>query len=429
MPAASFVLRRQALVVPAANLSVRAIGLAMRLGLVVYLARFLGMTEVGQFGLIQGAASLTPVVLGWGVTYYLGRELVGRTPLEAGQLVRDRLLLTMASVAAAGALLAALMLTETIEAPGALPWIAAILFLEALAFDLHFALISVGRPITANFLLFVRSGLWVFPAAGLGLALPALRTLDFVLLCWTLALIANFIALLPILGAWPLAAIARAPIDRDWIAARMRGSRLIYLNDLGVVGMAYLDRYIVHSMLDLRATGIFVLHWAVANAVHVLVTAATVQVSLPVLVSAYRQGGDRRWRIELRTLGLRVLAIGAPLSLLVFAVAVLGLPGLPAEALPFSAPLLALMLASAVIRLLADALNYGLYSRGLDRSLACINILGAVVAVLLTLALLPMLGLVGVGLAMVLNSTLLLVARAVALSARDRIQHAERAGG
>lgn len=429
MPAASFVLRRQALVVPAANLSVRAIGLAMRLGLVVYLARFLGMTEVGQFGLIQGAASLTPVVLGWGVTYYLGRELVGKTRLEAGRLVRDRLLLTMASVAAAGALLAALMLTETIEAPGALPWIAAILFLEALAFDLHFALISVGRPITANFLLFVRSGLWVFPAAGLGLALPALRTLDFVLLCWTLALIANFIALLPILGAWPLAAIARAPIDRDWIAARMRGSRLIYLNDLGVVGMAYLDRYIVHSMLDLRATGIFVLHWAVANAVHVLVTAATVQVSLPVLVSAYRQGGDRRWRIELRTLGLRVLAIGAPLSLLVFAVAVLGLPGLPAEALPFSAPLLALMLASAVIRLLADALNYGLYSRGLDRSLACINILGAVVAVLLSLALLPMLGLVGVGLAMVLNSTLLLVARAVALSACDRIQHAERAGG
>ncbi|MCX5517717.1 hypothetical protein OSH10_04655 [Kaistia defluvii] len=429
MPAASFVLRRQALVVPAANLSVRAIGLAMRLGLVVYLARFLGMTEVGQFGLIQGAASLTPVVLGWGITYYLGRELVGKTRLEAGRLVRDRLLLTMASVAAAGALLAALMLTETIEAPGALPWIAAILFLEALAFDLHFALISVGRPITANFLLFVRSGLWVFPAAGLGLALPALRTLDFVLLCWTLALIANFIALLPILGAWPLAAIARAPIDRDWIAARMRGSKLIYLNDLGVVGMAYLDRYIVHSMLDLRATGIFVLHWAVANAVHVLVTAATVQVSLPVLVSAYRQGGDRRWRIELRTLGLRVLAIGAPLSLLVFAVAVLGLPGLPAEALPFSAPLLALMLASAVIRLLADALNYGLYSRGLDRSLACINILGAVVAVLLSLALLPMLGLVGVGLAMVLNSTLLLVARAVALSARDRIQHAERAGG
>ena len=429
MPAASFVLRRQALAIPAANLCVRAIGLAMRLGLVVYLARFLGMDEVGQFGLIQGAVSLTPVVLGWGVTYYLGRELVGRPPFEAGRLVRDRLLLTIASLAAAGAVLAALMLTETIEAPGALPWIAAILFLESLAFDLHFALISVGKPVAANFLLVVRSGLWVLPATGLGLAFPALRTLDFVLLCWTLALIANFGALLPILAAWPLAAITRARIDRDWIAARIRGSKLIYLNDLGIVGMAYLDRYIVHSMLDLRATGIFVLHWAVANAVHVLVTAATVQVSLPVLVSAYRQGGDREWRIELRALALRVLAIGAPLALLVFALAIFGLPLVSAEALPFSGPLLALMLASAVIRLLADAFNYGLYSRGLDRSLAGINILGAVAAVMLSLVLLPRLGLVGVGLAMVLSSSLLLVARAAVLAARDKIGPAEHAGG
>ncbi|MFI5408721.1 lipopolysaccharide biosynthesis protein [Kaistia sp. UC242_56] len=427
MPAASFVLRRQALAIPAANLSVRALGLAMRLGLVVYLARYLGMDAVGQFGLIQGAASLTPVVLGWGVTYYLGRELVGRPPFEAGRLVRDRLMLTIASLAATGAVLAALMLTETIEAPRALPWIAAILFLESLAFDLHFALISIGKPVAANFLLFVRSGLWVFPAAGLGLAFPALRTLDFVLLCWTLALIANFGVLLPILAAWPLAAIARARVDRDWIAARMRGSKLIYLNDLGIVGMAYLDRYIVHSMLDLRATGIFVLHWAIANAVHVLVTAATVQVSLPVLVSAYREGGDREWRIELSALVLRVLAIGAPLALLVFAVAVFGLPLIWAEALPISGPLLALMLSSAIIRLLADALNYGLYSRGLDRSLAGTNILGAIVAVLLSLALLPWLGLVGVGLAMVLNASLLLVARAAVLAARHRIGPAERA--
>lgn len=429
MPAASFLLRRQALAIPAANLSVRAIGLAMRLGLVVYLARFLGMDEVGQFGLIQGAASLTPVALGWGVTYYLGRELVGRPPLEAGRLVRDRLLLTIASLAAVGAMLAALMLTGMIEAPGALPWIAAILFLESLAFDLHFALISVGKPVAANFLLFVRSGLWVLPAAGLGLAFPALRTLDFVLLCWTLALIANFGALLSILAAWPLATIVRARIDRDWIAVRMRGSKLIYLNDLGIVGMAYLDRYIVHSMLDLRATGIFVLHWAIANAVHVLVTAATVQVSLPVLVNAYRQGGDRPWRIELSALVLRVLAIGAPLALLVFALAIFGLPLVSAEALPFSGPLLALMLVSALIRLLADALNYGLYSRGLDRSLAGINILGAVAAVMLSLVLLPRLGLVGVGLAMVLSSSLLLVARAAVLAARDKIGPAEQAGG
>ncbi|WEK51505.1 MAG: hypothetical protein P0Y66_05730 [Candidatus Kaistia colombiensis] len=420
MQPASPALRRHPLYMPAVNLTVRAAGLAMRLGLVVYLARFLGIAEVGQFGLIQGAAGLAPVVVGWGVTYFLGRELVGRPPLEAGRLVRDRLLLTIASLAVAGVVVAAMMLADAIAVPASVLWIAAILFLETLAFDLHLALISLGKPLAANVLLFIRSGLWVVPAAGFGLAFPMLRTLDFVLFCWTLALVANFGALLSLVGDWPLAAIARHRVDTGWILSRMRGSGLIYLNDLGIAGMTYLDRYIVHSLLDLRATGVFVLHWAIANAIHVLVTAATVQLSLPVLVRAYRNGGDRQWRTELRALALRVLAIGAPLALLAYTVAVHGLPLTTDGTTPIDGPLLALMLVSTVIRLLADALNYGLYSRGLDHPLACINIGGALASVLLSLALLSRFGLAGGGLAMVLGSTLLLVARAAVLTARNR---------
>ena len=419
MPTASPALRRHPLALPAANLTVRAAGLALRLGLILYLARFLGMAEVGRFGLIQGAASLVPVVLGWGVTYFLGREIVGRTPFEAGRMVRDRLLLTIASLVAAAAIASAVLLAGIAPTPAALPWIVAILFLETLAFDLHFALISLGRPLAANLLLFIRSGLWVVPAAGLGIAFPALRTLDFVLLCWTLALVASFGVLLQCIRAWPLAAIRRARVDFDWIAARMRNSKLIYLNDLGLVGMAYLDRYIVHSMLDLRATGIFVLHGSIANAVHVLVTAATVQVSLPALVGAYRRGGDRLWRKELAGLALRVVAFGAPLALVAYVAFVHGLPLLAGPSTPVDAPLLALMLVATVIRLLADALHYGLYSRGLDRPLAWINIAGAAAAILLSLALLPRFGLAGVGFAMILGATLLLCARALALASRD----------
>lgn len=392
----------------------------MRLGLVVYLARFLGIDEVGQFGLIQGAAGLTPVVLGWGVTYFLGRELVGGRPLEAGRLVRDRLLLTMASLTAAGAIVAGLIVGKWIAVPGSMLWISAILVLEAIAFDLHFALISVGKPLAANGLLFIRSGLWVIPAAGLGIAFPVLRTLDFVLLCWTLALVASFGALWQLVGGWPLAAIARSRVDFGWIFTRVSGARLIYLNDLGIVGMAYLDRYIVHSMLDLRATGLFVLHWAVANAIHVLVTSATVQVSLPVLVTAYRQGGDRPWRRELRALAFRVLAFGTLLAMLAYSAAVYGLPRMIEGTSPIQAPLLALMLFSTVVRLLADTLHYGLYSRGLDRELAWINIGGALASVALSLALLPRLGLAGVGLAMLLTATLLLAARAGMLWTRTR---------
>ena len=390
----------------------------MRLGLVIYLARFMSIDEVGLFGLIQGAAGLTPIVLGWGVTYFLGRELVGRPGLEAGRLVRDRLLLTIASLAAGGAIAGAL--AGRFAAPEALIYVAAIIFLEAIAFDVHIALISIGMPLVANILLFLRSGLWVIPAAGLGMLFPGLRTLDFVLLCWISALFLNYLALYLFVRRWPLKQIARSSIDLSWIRMRVRRAWLIYINDLGLVSMTYLDRYIVNSMLDLRATGIFILNWSIANAIHVLVTAATVQVSLPLLVSAFKEGGDRQWGIVLRGMVLRVLAIGSPLALLAYVAAVYCLPLVLATDSVIDGTLLAWMLLATVIRLLSDALNYGLYSRGLDRSLALINIGGALSAVVLGLVLIHLLGLVGVGIAMALTSTLLLVARTRVLYFGDR---------
>src|SRR5690606_36358899 len=146
------------------------------------------------------------------------------------------------------------------------------LLLEAVAFDTHAALIGMGRPLAANLLLLLRSGAWVLPAAGLGLIDPGLRTLDFVLACWAIALVACLAALMLMLRAWPLGAIARAPVDFRWIGHRLRGGWLIYLNDLALVGMAYLDRYILDHRAGLEATGVFMLHWSIANALHVLVS-------------------------------------------------------------------------------------------------------------------------------------------------------------
>ncbi|WP_156830797.1 lipopolysaccharide biosynthesis protein [Kaistia granuli] len=407
---------RHPLFAPTANLAIRGMGLAMRLALLIYLARYLGIDAVGQFGLIQGAAGLTPVMLGWGVTYFLGREIVGLPRLEAGRRVRDRLILTLFSLAVAGAACGALIFAGLVTSPGPLPVIAAILALEAFAFDLHIALISVGKPLAANFLLLIRSGAWVVPAALLGIAFPALRTLDFVLLCWLAALAANVAGLWIVLRGWPLAAILRSPLDAGWIGRRIRGGWLIYLNDLALVGMTYLDRYIVNAKLDLGAAGVFVLHWSIANALHVLVSAAIVQVSLPALVTAWRDGGVESWRRALTSMAARVLVAAVVLASLVWAAALVGLPWLLGPATPINGPLLGLMLIAMIIRLLADAVNYGLYSLGRDRALAIINIGGGVASVALSLWLIGAFGLTGTALAMIATALLLLTSRIVALA-------------
>jgi O-antigen/teichoic acid export membrane protein len=412
-PAPQLALRR--LVTPAANLAIRAAGLGMRFVLVLYLARYLGLDALGRFGLVQGAASIAPVALGWGVTYFLGREIVGQPPRQAGRLLRDRLLLTLASLAAAAVACAALAACGLPMPAEVTALVAAIILLEAIAFDAHVALIGLGRPLAANALLFLRSGAWVLPAAGLGLVVPALRSLDFVLACWAVALAANLAALAFVLRRWPLGAIVRMPVDAAWIARRLRGGWLIYLNDLAIVGMAYLDRYIVNHLAGVEATGVFVLHWAIANALHVLVSAAVVQVSLPGLVLAWRDGGTAAWRRTLRAMTIRVLATALLLAVAIETAALLVLPVLLDGAAAVDGGLLGLMLAAMVVRLVADALGYGLYSLGRDRALALINLVGTLASAMLGLVLIGAFGLVGAALAMLATATLLLILRTVAL--------------
>jgi O-antigen/teichoic acid export membrane protein len=403
------------LLLPAANLAVRAAGLGMRFLLVLYLARDLGLDALGRFGLIQGAASVAPVAFGWGVTYFLGREIVGQPPAQASRLLRDRLALTVASLLAAAALGAMLVQGGLLSPPAAPALVAAIVLMEAVAFDAHVALIGMGRPLAANLLLLLRGGAWVLPVAGLGLMAPALRSLEVVLAGWAIALALNMIALWPVLRVQAPDAVARRPVDLGWIAARIRGGWLIYLNDLALVGMAYLDRYILDHVAGLPATGVFVLHWSIANALHVLVSAAIVQVSLPNLVLARRKGGMADWRRALWRMATRVVATALGLALALHAAAMLILPALLGAAAPVDGRLLALMLAAMIVRLAADALNYGLYSLGRDRTLAQINLGGALTSALLGLALISARGLEGAALAMLATATLLLVLRATAL--------------
>ncbi|BCP51442.1 hypothetical protein K32_00590 [Kaistia sp. 32K] len=414
------------LVTPVANLAIRAMGLAMRLALLVYLARYLGIDAVGKFGLIQGAAGVTPVALGWGASYFLGREIVGRPPVEAGRRVRDRLVLTGLSLAAAGIACAALIGAGIVTPPASLLLVAPILVLEAFAFDIHVALISVGKPLAANWLLFIRTGAWVVPAAGLGILLPELRTLDFVLACWLAALFANFAGLAIVLRAWPLAAIGRASIDKDRLRRRLREGWLIYLNDLALVGMVYLDRYIVDWFLDLRAVGVFVLHWSIANALHVLVSAAIVQVSLPDLVQARRDGGTEAWRRALAHMIARVAVAAIALGTLLLVATAFALPRLLGAGAPVDARLLGWMLLAMAIRLVADAVNYGLYSLGLDRPLALINLGAALASAVLGVLLVHAFGLTGTALAMIATASLLLVCRSLALGRWKNVAIAEQ---
>ncbi len=402
---------------PFANLGLRGLGLVGRLGLAIFLVRFFPLADVGSFGLIAGVVGMAPAILGWGLNYFLGRAIVDVPLAQAMMQMRRRLLITLVTVSVAAAVaLVGCGLTGVPLLPLVLPTMLLVL-LECIAFDVQMSLIALRMSLAANLVLFVRSAAWVFPAALAAFLHTELRTLPFMLWSW-LAGVGACYAILGVM-AWRARFPFRAQANEkqewihDWVR---RGGWLIYLNDIGIVGLLYFDRYIVTHFLGLEVAGAFTSYWSVANAVHILIFTGWLQPSLPHLVSALRRGDEADWRRQLVRLARVIAGVGLSLSLLLFAVVVWGLPAVGVNRLQGYSALFALMLVGTVVRLLADLLHQAMYTRSLDRPLAIINIAGIAITVAVSAGCIAAFGLMGAGIATLLTPVLLLLMRAATLA-------------
>lgn len=379
-------------------MGMRGAALIARFALSIYLIRYLGIAELGIFGLVSGIAGVMPAVLGLGVNYFMNREIIALAPIVAYRRVRDRLALTLAMSALGWAVgLTLLALGALAEQPHAL-LIGAIVTLEYWAIELHLAIVNRRRPVTANLLLFVRSASWIAPAAVFGIVFPALRTIGFVLDCWLAALVANFALLAWLLRRISWRDVFAGRLDLPWIVGRVRRAPLIYLNDLGVIGQTYLDRFIVFWLLGAAATGLYTLIFQVINGLYVLVHVSVIQLALARLHDARAAGGSAGWRDALWSEARRAGTLATGLAVVAAGGVTLVLPFAGFDQFVRNLPLLALMSAGTVCKAVSDLLNVGLYSLERDRAVALVNVGGIALSALFSLVFIRLFGLVGVGL-------------------------------
>jgi O-antigen/teichoic acid export membrane protein len=385
------------------------------MGLAFYIISYLGLAANGAFGLLLGIAAVAPAAAGLGLSYYLARYVAGRSPAEVAPVVRDRLRLTMiilfgATIVCIGI---AIGLDRSIDGTVALGIV--IVWLEVIGLDLFIVLIGLELTWMANLAIFFRSAAWVPVAVALGIALPALRSLEALLACW----IAGHIAALGYI-AWQLRgrsvleAIVRAPATR-WIAQHRRQSWYIWLSDLGIVGAMFVDRFIVNDRLGIAATGVFVFYWSLANASHTLVSTTVIQPALPRLVRFYRGGDYAIWRRELfvRIAAAATMSLVAAGAIAALAFGVIALS--PEGRFPVAPVLFGLLLLSALVRACSDVVNAGMTSTGDNAVYAAVNIVGVALAAGLSYTALILIGLEGVGWAALATAAILFAVRAFRL--------------
>jgi O-antigen/teichoic acid export membrane protein len=402
--------RLQRLAQPLALMAMRMANTAAKFLLTIYTARYLGLAELGIFGLLIGATTILPAVLGLGTTDWVMRHIVSMPRDEALASIATRLALpTLLHMIIQPVLWLA---NDLLGGPVPWPLLLAgglVLFLDHVASDACDLLIGRGRILLTNILLFMRAGLW--PPVFIVLAAfdPSARTLLALLLCWLGAELLVWLVLAAHLLArerWRAVGI-RLP----WIISGVRASVPFYIKDLTGSASLYLDRFVLSLFLNLELVGAYTLFWSIANVLQNLTVYSVIQPKLRGLIQSAQQTDQTPFRALERKLQIEGAIWIACLAVVASVVIVFLVPLLNRPLLQDNLYVFWIILGATALRAGADSYGFAMLALRKDRAIALASVSGAVASVVLNLALIPTLGLAGAAIAYLVTSGGLLLLR------------------
>lgn len=383
--------------------------------LTIYIARRMGLADLGLYGLISSVVIVGPILASMGLMGLLARELVTRDLGELTQLLTHYW-------RTVGALYLVLLLPLAIGVglyTGQL-WICLITLtiwlLEHLNNDSFAVLISRRRPLLANLLYFLRTGGWMIVFMAAGLAVPPAWASILLLSLWLVFELIAFASFAIAARGWPWRSVSLSARQTvRWWQETVRPALKFWASDTGNVMGLYVDRYIITALMGLEYLGVCVLFWSVANAVYNLTETGTLQTRRPLLISAHHKADETAYRRVFRSMSVSSLGSVVTLSLLAGAVFPFALQFINRPLADGFVPLLWVLLLAGVVRVGFNLLTNDLYARRRDVLMVTTNILVLPISALFVFLLLPPLGLYGAGWAAVITLTLLTACRAIVI--------------
>lgn len=372
--------------------------IVLKFGLSFYVARFIGLGELGVYGLVVGATLVLPNFYRAGLTSSIARALLDAEPAQMTQDLRHYLAWTLAGY---GLTLGLLPFVQRLDFVHGLHlnvyvvWL--IVLAEHLAADLSLLLNNLYRTRGANVFGLAQTAIWVLPFVALGLWFPGLRSLPALLAFWAAGALLSVLACATLFVHWPWR--AGTPLRRSWYASKLRASGYLYFSDLtGTLGQ-FVDRYLIAVLIDIEHAGIYILFFQLANAIYTLVASSIVNVHRPRVLSAFQQGEVPTAVARLHGLQKESIASMVALSLLTGLLFEFAAPLLNRPQVLLFLPLMWFTFAGTACKAWCLTSFIELYGRHLDRELFWLNVLILVLVTLGCVAGIPLLGIYAIPLA------------------------------
>lgn len=377
-------------------MSMRAGMLAAKFVLSLFVARYMGLEELGIYGLLVGASGTIQAILRGGIFALISRTIVGQSIPDLVHDLRHYItaimmlyLLLLPVAAVAGIYLGF---------PHLAILAVAVFMTEHLAFDSYIIINNLQYPKMANFVYSLQSAAWIYLFVIFAFLFPSLRTLESLLSFWAAGgLIAIGIAIW-LSRFWPWRDAFSKKLNLEWYSIKMRQSANLYFSTvLGVVNY-YLDRYIVSLVLNLEMTGVYVFFSQIVTATWNLVNSGVLVIYAPRLIKAYDASNMAPFNALYRLCLSRALYATFMLSIMSAAIVPFMATFAGKPMLLNHLPLLWILLGALFFRITATSAGSGLFAMSKDRENFHIEVIWFLITATLGTAAVITLGIYGIAL-------------------------------
>ena len=387
------------------SLFIRTVTLLSRFGLVFFIGKYLSLEDLGVFGIFFSTIIFSTFILGYDFYSYRTREILSPQCVNKINIIRDQFSFYIITYFLVLPFLYILFCYKILPFRF-IHFFYCLLILEHLSQEFFRIFIVLSKPITANIILFIRSGSWVILMVILFHMGLIKISLNLIFSLWLIASISSLLLSIIILKCLDIGNITE-PINWKWIKNGIKVSTPFFISTISYKIIEFSNRYFIDQYLCSKDVGIFTFFINISNVVQTLVFTGIIMLIYPSLVETFDKNKDS-YKVHYKNLKKYTISFSLIISLcvLLFIPIILKLMG--KVELNDNINLLWLLLISANIFNLSLIPHYSMYVKNKDLHLMVITISAAIINISLNYLLIPQLGLMGAGVSLFISYSIIL---------------------
>jgi len=367
--------------------------------LIIYIGKYLSVDELGEYGLFVTTITIAIYFLGLDFYTYNTREILAKEKNKRLPLIRDQFIFHLLVYVIVLPLLLTIFTLGLINTEYIL-YFYLILVFEHLSQELYRLYTTLQKPIFANFLLFVRTGLWVYVVMALWhLNVERMMNLETVWYGWAIgSFISIIIGILYLKRDYDFKNLTEK-IDWYWIKNGVKVSIPFFIGTFAYKVIEFSDRYMIDYYMTKVDVGIYTFFSGIANTINIIVFTLVIMIYYPLLVEQYQNKEMDVFKKTLRVFSVKTISFSVFSSIGILLLIGFVLDFMGKLEFQNNIEVLWLLIIANIILNISFIPHYVLYAAQKDIIIRNATLIGAGINIVLNLILIKSYGIAGAAIA------------------------------